>query len=136
MGAYNEAEIYFGIVLDEDFVYTHYDPLGANLEEDSEWQGYEYPDEALEAHFERLCEGTNLCVVRTGEHYGDDTTEWMLVFEEPKIVTTSSTGYGVEFDPTKLDVGDPSEHLFAIHVAKQVGLDWLKAAWHLRWSRS
>jgi len=135
MGAYNEAGIYFGIILDEEFVYTHYDPLGACLEEDSEWQGYEYPEEALEAHFDRLCEGTNLHVVCTGDAYSDEFTEHLLCLKEPAVSTSSSSGYGCEFDPSVLDVGAPSEHLFAIHVAKQVGLDWMKAAWHLRWGR-
>lgn len=135
MGTNYSAELRFGVVFPEDYLYEHYSPLGANLEEDSEWQEYKYPSEALEAHIERLAEGTNLCLVTAGYLYGDETEQYILGYKEPIVETGGKGDYVYAcFDPTKLDVGDPASHTEAIEIAKALDLDWTKAAWLLTWS--
>jgi hypothetical protein len=135
MGISYSAELRFGIALPEDYVYEHYDPLGANLEADSEWQEYEYPSEALEAHIDRLAENANLCLVTVGYLYGDDTEQHILALANPVVKTGGRDDYNaVGFDPKHLDVGLPTEHQGGIEIAKKLDLDWTTAGWLLCWS--
>lgn len=135
MGTTYSAELRFGVALPEDYLYEHYDPIGACLEEDSEWQSYEYPIEAMEAHVERLAEGTNLCLVTVGYLYGEETDRQILAYKEPTVETGGSGDYyTAPFNPKKLDVGDPAAHPEAIGIAHSLGLDWTKATWLLCWS--
>jgi hypothetical protein len=135
MGATYSAELRFGIALPNDYLYEHYGPLGANLEEDSERQAYEYPLEAMEAHVERLTEGTNLSLVTVGYPYEDETARHILAYKEPTVKTGGSgDDYIAKFEPSKLNVGDPAAHPLAIKIAKTFGLDWTEATWLLCWS--
>lgn len=138
MGIRYSAELRFGVVFPEDYLYEHYDPIGACLETDSEWQEYEWPSEALEAHVERLAEGTNLCLVTAGYLYGDgddETGQYILGYTKPVVKTGGKGDYVyADFDPKRLDVGDPTAHPKAIEIAKTLGLDWTEAAWLLTWS--
>lgn len=138
MGQTFDASIRFGVVLPEEHVYEHYDTLGANLESDSEWTSYEEPEEALDAHVERLTKESNLELVTVGYFYGTETTRHILALEDPYCI---ETGYGDDyyckaFDPKRLDAGNPNLHVGAIQIAKKLDLDWTTASWHLCWSVS
>lgn len=130
------AGVYFGVLVDEDYLYEHYGDLGANLEQDSEWRQYEYPIEAFEAHVDRLSGGSNLHVVSVG-HYEDESAPHLLALKEPHAETGYSDDYwAAPFDPATLHflVGNPDMHSEAVRIAKALDLDWRHAGWQLCWS--
>jgi hypothetical protein len=134
MGERFDAAIHFGVVVSDEYLYEHYDPLGASLEEDSEWRQYEYTSEAFEAHVDRLAVESNLHVVAIG-HYTDSEHPYMLALKEPIVETGYSDDYyAVRFDPLKLNVGLPNMHPEAVRIARALDLDWATAGWHLTWS--
>lgn len=129
MGENFSGSIHFGIVADEEYLYERYH----EKLDDPECE-FEYAEEAFEDEVSKLAEGTNLRAVDVG-HYEDGGSPWLLVLKDPHV----ESGYGADyysapFNPKALDVGLPAEHLFAIDVAKQLGLDWLKAEWLCCWS--
>lgn len=133
MGENFDGQIRFGVLVPEDHCYKNYDPMGANLEQDSEWQSYETAKEAFEAHAEQLTKESNLTLITVG-HY--KFPRFALVLEAPYVVETgySDDYWATKFDPKKLDAGDPRMHIDAIQIAKKLSLDWGLAAWLLTWS--